>query len=1660
MMNTVPRLTAATMNRETTDISLKYTVHVALLFLCLSAFALPAWPQCGYDPGNGDTSTATPIGGCIQGSYCLDFNDDVDVYRIDPDYPADMTFQTLGSTDTFMELLNSSGQVITQDDDGGQDTNAMITYVVTGGATYYIRVRGYSSTTTGAYDLLISGCCGNDPFNNDFNHTTPFSGAQINEFINCEGDVDLYEFVATDTGDYTFSFSTSNSIVWALYDSAHTQTTTYSNETSRAVSLTAGEHLFLGVKGYQTSDTGAYSLEMSGFTGGGGGCGDDPGNDDTSSATDLGAQCGITGAEIDCVGDYDYYRFTAPSSGSYNMYTAGGTDTYIVLYDASGSSLIWDDDSGQDTNASVVYSLTRWSTYFIAVSEFGDNGMGTYHLYVSGCPGDCGDDPGNSSSGTATPLASCGTTQAAIDCVGDNDWYSFQAPADSTYTWTMSPTNRAGMILYGPDGVTEYDAGQNSVSTTLLQGDVVYVAVSASSPTDIFGYSMELTGCPAGGCGSDPGNDSIPDATDIGNQCATTAGRIDCLGDQDYYRFLPPVSGPITFETTGSTNTYLRLYNEAGSLYSHDADSGTGDNAKIVWTLPTGQFAYIAVHVYDNDETGDYDLIVSGCSGGGCGDDPGNDNFNTATDLGSQCGSSSAVIDCIDDMDVYRFAAPSSGVFNISTTGDIDTVVTLYNHSGTVLISDNDSGQGTNGSIDYSLDQGSTYYISVSAFGGAGTGPYALVVSGCQGGGCGDDPGNDNLAVATALSGCGSTPAAIDCAGDLDYYWFNAPNGGSFTFETTGSTDTELRLYDSNGDAVASDDDSGADHNARIVYTLIDGQKYSIAVNEYANDGTGDYTLVISGCTGGGCGNDPGNDSFAAATVLQGCGMTSAGIDCNGDEDYYRFTPLDDGPHTITMQASFNVYVELYDSGHNLLVQHNSQITWDLQGTSAPYFIAIVSPLGLEGTYDLSISGCDSGGCAGDADGNTIGGATTLNGCGTTPSSIDCPGDVDYFKLIPATSGDYTFETTGSVDTKLLLQDALGADLAFDDDSGQGLNAHLTHSLQSGISYFIRLEAFSIDQTGPYGLTITGCNASNCDQDIEGDTVSSAVSLSTCGVTDAEFDCNDDVDVFRFQAPLSVTYTFSTAGTRDTIIRLLDGNGNPLAVDDNSGNGSNARLTHSMTAGEAVFLEITENGGGLGDYQVEIDGCDATGEPPNEFRYIVTAVAKVEGSEGTNWVSDLAMLNLGEDNANLTIALWERDHANTNPQEIARTLSPGQLDRTTDVLAEMFGQTSGAAALQIRSDQPLAVGSRTYNTVSGKTYGQFISGVEQHDAIPAGERVILSGLAENHAFRTNLGLVNPGDSAINVTATFFDTNGQQLGIRTWQVPAHGYIQRNRVLRELTTAHMRSIWIRLTANSGEFFSFLSIVDQGSGDPVYRPGRTSPLLAEDVLMPGVAKLAGAAGTNWVTDATFTNTTTSHASVKISLWNRDENNSNPTERTFLLHPEQMSQVSDILHSLFGEDAGAAALQVAIEPGILADGRTYNLVDEGTYGQYIPGLGEGSAVTIHRKGYLVMPAENAGFRSNLGLVNPSDQPVGVQVRLFDTGGNQVGNPRAWSLGARDVNQIDRILKRFTNQNMNAGWLEVSVQASTPDGKVHIFNSVIDMESGDPIFETITLGP
>ena len=77
---------------------------------------------------------------------------DIDYFRIQINSSRYLGVHTTGSTDTVGRLENSGGATLVTSDDGGAGSNFSIVHYVAAG-TYYIRVTGYSATTTGRYTI-------------------------------------------------------------------------------------------------------------------------------------------------------------------------------------------------------------------------------------------------------------------------------------------------------------------------------------------------------------------------------------------------------------------------------------------------------------------------------------------------------------------------------------------------------------------------------------------------------------------------------------------------------------------------------------------------------------------------------------------------------------------------------------------------------------------------------------------------------------------------------------------------------------------------------------------------------------------------------------------------------------------------------------------------------------------------------------------------------------------------------------------------------------------------------------------------------------------------------------------------------------------------------------------------------------------------------------------------------------------------------------------------------------------------------------------------------------------------------------------------------------------------------------------------------------------
>ena len=221
----------------------------------------------------------------------------------------------------------------------------------------------------------------------------------------------------------------------------------------------------------------------------------------------------------------------------------------------------------------------------------------------------------------------------------------------------------------------------------------------------------------------------------------------------------------------------------------------------------------------------------------------------------------------------------------------------------------------------------------------------------------------------------------------------------------------------------------------------------------------------------------------------------------------------------------------------------------------------------------------------------------------------------------------------------------------------------------------------------------------------------------------------------------------------------------------------------------------------------------------------IPASAHVSGALGTNWRTDLQLLNPGTERSTVTIALLPPGQANLNPTQKTVNIEAGRTARYTDVLSSMFGFSGGAALRITNSDGMVAVTSRTYNLTSSGTYGQFVGGVLSPTAINAGQEGRIIQLTHNRSsnsgFRTNIGFVNIGATDITVNVDLYTAQGALLGTRSYPLRAYEFAQKDKIYQQVTNSDVDDGYAVLsTPTAGAaFFAYATVIDNRTGDPIY-------------------------------------------------------------------------------------------------------------------------------------------------------------------------------------------------------------------------------------------------
>jgi YD repeat-containing protein len=183
--------------------------------------------------------------------------------------------------------------------------------------------------------------------------------------------------------------------------------------------------------------------------------------------------------------------------------------------------------------------------------------------------------------------------------------------------------------------------------------------------------------------------------------------------------------------------------------------------------------------------------------------------------------------------------------------------------------------------------------------------------------------------------------------------------------------------------------------------------------------------------------------------------------------------------------------------------------------------------------------------------------------------------------------------------------------------------------------------------------------------------------------------------------------------------------------------------------------------------------------------YVLAGVGATNGQLGTRWQTDVTVTSLAQGGQVVTFTYDPQGQGQS--ATFTATFGEGETRAFPNIVHDSFGMT-GIGALRITGElrHDFLITARTYNTTISGTYGVGITAEAASSATSAtfdsnGKKTLqvdraVNNLTQNDQFRTNLGLVNLGDTTASVTVTAYGPDGTPLGTRTDTLGPHGNVQ--------------------------------------------------------------------------------------------------------------------------------------------------------------------------------------------------------------------------------------------------------------------------------------------
>jgi len=302
---------------------------------------------------------------------------DEDFFLLVPEMNGRLTAETTSSIDTYMYLYNyDNEEELSSNDDGGQGSNARISYNVRAGTRYLAKVRGYSSSTSGSYGFraYIIVREGASSWENPVSYEIGNEEDNVQRTLNA-GDEEYFLLVPNRNGRLTIETTGRTDTYLELLDADNRDLLDenddggQNNNARIRYNVTAGKRYIVIVRGYSGSISGNYGLRA--FFPGTGMLPSDQYEPDDDPSQAKAIETGVSQQRTFHSGnDVDWVQFQVSRAGRYVINARGVNsnrlDTYIELFDGSMNSIAEDDDGGDSMSSRLSINLNS-GTYFLKV---------------------------------------------------------------------------------------------------------------------------------------------------------------------------------------------------------------------------------------------------------------------------------------------------------------------------------------------------------------------------------------------------------------------------------------------------------------------------------------------------------------------------------------------------------------------------------------------------------------------------------------------------------------------------------------------------------------------------------------------------------------------------------------------------------------------------------------------------------------------------------------------------------------------------------------------------------------------------------------------------------------------------------------------------------------------------------------------------------------------------------------------------------------------------------------------------------------------------------------------------------------------------------------------------------------------------------------------